>query len=184
MSKATLKIHQDAKHSNYKPFQCHLCDFRCKVKGNLDKHLRGRHKIEVMTLTKLWDKVMATGQGYSTIVHRLTSFKRKGAIGMANDGDIEKEMDQNLNEETEVLKDIVQAWPNRFAMLDTVEGGNHVTTVECGNHVTTVRERGNQMKAGGECGNYVTNIGEGSNHVTNIEGSNNVNVTAVDLVTT
>lgn len=66
-----------------------MCEYRCKVKGNLDKHLRGRHKLKVMTVNKLWDKVMMTGQGYSRIVHRLTSFKTKGAIGMANDGDAE-----------------------------------------------------------------------------------------------
>ncbi|XP_060079131.1 zinc finger protein 37-like [Ylistrum balloti] len=119
-SKATLKIHQDAKHSDYKPFQCHICGFRCKLKGNLDKHLRNRHKMEVMTTTKLWDKVMKTGQGYNSIVDRLKSFKYKGAIGMANEGDIEIEPETNLEHGKEIVQNNCHVVSTSFSELNAV----------------------------------------------------------------
>ncbi|RWS08672.1 zinc finger protein 35-like protein [Dinothrombium tinctorium] len=32
-------------HSGEKPFSCHLCDYRCNVKANLNKHVKTVHKV-------------------------------------------------------------------------------------------------------------------------------------------
>lgn len=45
-----------------------MCEYSCKLKGNLDKHLRGKHGVEVMTIPKLRQKAIETGSGFSDIV--------------------------------------------------------------------------------------------------------------------
>ena len=34
---------------NYKPFLCSLCQYRSGLRGNLDKHIRSVHNLDVVT---------------------------------------------------------------------------------------------------------------------------------------
>ena len=52
-------------------FKCHLCPYSCKLRGNLDKHLRGKHKLSVDTQPELMRKVMQEGKGYKEYLERL-----------------------------------------------------------------------------------------------------------------
>ncbi|KAK3085702.1 hypothetical protein FSP39_007519 [Pinctada imbricata] len=61
-----MKNHIRGMHTDtdYKPFKCHLCDHACKLKGNLHKHLLGKHKVKVTTLFDRRKEALTTGKGY------------------------------------------------------------------------------------------------------------------------
>ena len=47
-----------------RPYGCHLCEYRCKFKGNINKHMKNRHKVEIVSSYKLREKMIKTGKGY------------------------------------------------------------------------------------------------------------------------
>ncbi|XP_076106866.1 uncharacterized protein LOC143075360 [Mytilus galloprovincialis] len=63
-SQTTLQIHQQSTHSEARPFSCHLCEYSCKLKGNLNSHMKNIHKLEIVSINKLHEKVVKTGKGY------------------------------------------------------------------------------------------------------------------------
>ena len=58
-----------------RPFSCHLCPYSCKIRGNLQKHLKGTHKVEMTTRVDLWNKMMAQGQGYQEYLQQERELK-------------------------------------------------------------------------------------------------------------
>ena len=46
-----------------RPFSCNLCEHACKLKGNLHKHIRLVHKVEVVTRNQLHQNMLETGKG-------------------------------------------------------------------------------------------------------------------------
>lgn len=54
---------------DFKPYSCHLCDYRAKIRGNLTKHLANKHQYEDMTLAKRRKLALETGENFpSTVV--------------------------------------------------------------------------------------------------------------------
>ncbi|CAG2195054.1 KRAB [Mytilus edulis] len=63
-SQTTLQVHQQSTHSEVRPYTCHLCEYSCKLKGNLNSHLKNMHKLEIVSINKLHEKVVKTGTGF------------------------------------------------------------------------------------------------------------------------
>ena len=63
-------------------FKCHLCPYSCKVRGNLDKHLRGKHKLSYDTYPDLLRKVMQEGEGYKEYLERLRKVRDGETIAL------------------------------------------------------------------------------------------------------
>ncbi|KAK3085853.1 hypothetical protein FSP39_009650, partial [Pinctada imbricata] len=68
--KHIMKNHISGKHTNtnLRPYKCHLCNHSCKLKGNLNKHLAGKHGLEVMTQVKQRKIALETGTGFQEIL--------------------------------------------------------------------------------------------------------------------
>lgn len=79
-----LRCHIYNMHTNKhsKPFSCHLCDHRCKLRGNLTKHLSKVHGIVEMSLPKKRQMALATGVNYPSTVagNRLQDNSNTGII--------------------------------------------------------------------------------------------------------
>lgn len=52
-----------------RPFSCNLCEYACKLKGNLHKHIRLVHKVEVVTQNQLHQNMLETGKGYTQLLN-------------------------------------------------------------------------------------------------------------------
>ena len=52
-----------------RPFSCNLCEYACKLKGNLHKHIRLVHKVEVVTQNQLLQNMLETGKGYTQLLN-------------------------------------------------------------------------------------------------------------------
>lgn len=52
-----------------RPFTCNLCDYACKLRGNLHKHIRLVHKVDVVTRNQLHQNMLQTGKGYMDLLN-------------------------------------------------------------------------------------------------------------------
>ena len=65
-----------------RPYGCHLCEYRCKFKGNLNKHMKNRHKVEIVSSYKLHKKMINTGKGYDEYMNSRRSELEKISTGI------------------------------------------------------------------------------------------------------
>jgi hypothetical protein len=72
-----------------RPFSCNLCEHACKLKGNLHKHIRLVHKVEVVTRKQLHENMLETGKGYTQLVNarrkEITILDKNDSDGMSGD---------------------------------------------------------------------------------------------------
>lgn len=57
-----------------RPFSCHICEYSCKLKGNLNSHMKNIHKLEIISTHKLREKMIKTGKGYNEYMSARRSF--------------------------------------------------------------------------------------------------------------
>ncbi|XP_076106613.1 uncharacterized protein LOC143075168 [Mytilus galloprovincialis] len=73
-SRRTLRTHEQCTHSEARPFSCHICEYSCKLKGNLNSHMKNIHKLEIISTHKLREKMIKTGKGYNEYMSARRSF--------------------------------------------------------------------------------------------------------------
>ncbi|XP_063447851.1 GDNF-inducible zinc finger protein 1-like [Mytilus trossulus] len=73
-SRRTLRTHEQCTHSEARPFSCHICEYSCKLKGNLNSHMKNIHKLEIISTHKLREKMIKTGKGYNEYMSARRNF--------------------------------------------------------------------------------------------------------------
>ncbi|XP_052074241.1 zinc finger protein 676-like [Mytilus californianus] len=73
-SRRTLRTHEQCTHSEARPFSCHICEYSCKLKGNLNSHMKNIHKLEIISTHKLREQMIKTGKGYNEYMSARRNF--------------------------------------------------------------------------------------------------------------
>ncbi|KAK3086655.1 hypothetical protein FSP39_021453 [Pinctada imbricata] len=92
-SKHGYKEHLKTMHTNrdYKPYKCHLCDHSCKLKGNLTKHLKKKHKVNVTNWIEKRRQALDAGKGFSDYLKEYSIKNNESRIRNAHLNDSESD---------------------------------------------------------------------------------------------